>query len=787
MNNKKINSVTFIIIIILFLSILINQACSGINFEFFGSKFGGESQDASTESESEIKNDNSSSIIEDKASSEEKQSEKDYTPEEKETETPIDSTGETDISKLRFYFTQAINNYKDQSYLIAEYYLNKIKDDYIVLQDHIYYYLAKSLLMQEKYDQAEEYYLKLIQSYPDSIWLETASIEHADTFYIKENYITAENEYSNFISNFPNSSYIPYCLFQLGVCQEKTGKKDAAFENYKQIWLNYPLSEYSGMAWENLNRLAEELSIEPFIPTADQLYNRGEIFFNAYHYQSALDEFNRILKQDYINNLSPGLHSKTLFKTGMCYFRLRDYSQARYYMATSYEKDPGGSVADDSLYYTGMALASLNNNDEAISYYNKLLELFPSSNYSDDALYRAGRIYSLRSDFSNAAAFFKRVAAEYPSGDKRPDALWELGLIQYRSGDYSSAKSTFSSYASSYRGTSLEEKGLFWQAKCFQKLGDNTAAAGLYKKIIDLCSYSYYTFTAAEKLEQMGTSYPVKRVDSNLNPENPEISEIIPDIYYILEEDSSTGTTGNSVTGEPVEIRHLNKSIELIRLEFFNSAALEIEASGSEIEENPVRTLEIATLYLKSNSYSNSINIIGKNLKKLKSGLDEPYTDYIYYLCYPYAYKEIVHEYSSQYNLDPLFTLAVIRQESNFMTDAVSYAGAQGLMQIMPSTGEGIAAQTGISDFSVNALLDPEINIKMGTFYLRQQLDNFNQNKFYCLGAYNGGPGRMSGWVSARGNMDTDEFIESISYEQSREYIKKVMGNYYFYQMLYQN
>jgi len=281
-------------------------------------------------------------------------------------------------------------------------------------------------------------------------------------------------------------------------------------------------------------------------------------------------------------------------------------------------------------------------------------------------------------------------------------------------------------------------------------------------------------------LEEMNEEVQIEEINTQLNPENPQIADIIPDIYDILEEDSYT----NDI--EIGDINHINKAIELLKLEFFNSASLEIEAGSSEIEENPARTLEIATLFLKSNDYSNSINIIGKNLKQLKSGLNEPYTDYLYYLYYPYGYKEIVQKYSSQYKLDdPLFTLAVIRQESNFVPDAVSYAGAQGLMQIMPSTGEGIAKQIGISNYNVNILLDPEINIRMGTFYLRQQLDNFGQNKFYCLGAYNGGPGRMSDWVSKRGNMDTDEFIESISYEQSREYVKKVMGNYYFYQMLY--
>ena len=783
MNSKTIKVIIFLISAILILSIILTTAgCSKLDIEIFGLKFGEKAESAYPETEDFESTDEESTggTQDDSENSTDISTKDDIDSDNKNTNTGDIVTDSTDISELRLYFKEAMKYRNQSSYLISEYYLNKIKDDYLVLQDHIFYYMAESLRLQEKYDQAEEYYLKLIKNYPDSIWTETSSLGYADMFYIREDYITAENEYEHFRTAFPHSSYIPYCLFQLATCQEMNGKKDLAFENYKEIWLKYPLNESSESARENLTRLAEDSSIEPFIPTANQIYNRGEIFFSIYHYYSALDEFNRILQEDYLNYLSLELHSKTLFKIGMCYFRLRDYNQANYYLTLSYEKYPSGSVADDSLYYMGMALTSLNMNDDAISYYQKLLKLFPSSNFSDDALYRIGRIYSLRGDFINAASYFKRVSTDYPYGDKLPDALWELGLIQYRSDDYSSAKITFSNYASSYKGTSLEEKGLFWQAKCYQKLGDNNKAAYLYKKIIDLNSYSYYTFASGEMLEEMNEEVQIEEINTQLNPENPQIADIIPDIYDILEEDSYT----NDI--EIGDINHINKAIELLKLEFFNSASLEIEAGSSEIEENPARTLEIATLFLKSNDYSNSINIIGKNLKQLKSGLNEPYTDYLYYLYYPYGYKEIVQKYSSQYKLDdPLFTLAVIRQESNFVPDAVSYAGAQGLMQIMPSTGEGIAKQIGISNYNVNILLDPEINIRMGTFYLRQQLDNFGQNKFYCLGAYNGGPGRMSDWVSKRGNMDTDEFIESISYEQSREYVKKVMGNYYFYQMLY--
>ncbi len=692
------------------------------------------------------------------------------------TNTNSTETSDIDISKLRLYFTQAMKYFDEGSYLITEFYLNKIKDSYLVVQDHIFYYMAKSLLSQEKYDRAEEYYLKLIKNYPDSIWAEKANLDYADIFYIKEDYITAEAEYKNFLTNFPDSSYVPYCLFQLAVSQEKNGKKDLASENYKEIWLKYPLNEYSEIAWESLNRLAEEGSIEQFIPTANQIYSRGEIFFSIYHYKSALDEFNKILQGDYLNSLSQELYSKILFKKGMCYFNMGDYSQAKDFLLQSYQKYQTGSVADDSLYYLGRAFTNLNRDAEAISYYQKLVELFPGSNFSDDALYRTGRIYSLKDDFSNAAIYFQRVFTSYPNGDRLPDALWELGLIQYRSANYNSAKNTFSSYASSYKGTSLEEKGLFWQAKCYQKLGDNDTAAGLYQKIVDLSSYSYYTFASGKMLEEMNKEVKIKEINNELNPENSEIAGIIPDIYSILEGDSHI---------EGGVVNHINKAIELLKLEFFNSASLEIEAGSDEIEENPARILEIATLFLKSNDYSSSIRIIYKNFKQLKSELNEPYADYLYYLYYPYGYKEAVQKYSNQYNLDPLFTLAVIRQESIFDPDAGSYAGAQGLMQIMPATGEGIASQIGISNYNVNMLLDPDTNIRMGTYYLRQQLDNFGQNEFYCVGAYNGGPGRMSGWISERGNMDIDEFIESVSYEQSREYIKIVMGNYYFYQMLY--
>ncbi|GAG95623.1 unnamed protein product [marine sediment metagenome] len=160
-------------------------------------------------------------------------------------------------------------------------------------------------------------------------------------------------------------------------------------------------------------------------------------------------------------------------------------------------------MADDNLYFLGRAFTNLDLTSDAISYYQKLLSRFPDSNYSDDALYRIGRIYFFKQDMQNATSYYQKVFDEYPNGDRLSDALWELGWIQYSSGDYNSAKTTFSNLASSYKGTSLEEKGLFWQAKCHQKLRENDKAIDLYKNIKNpniLSLYNHHVYSSQTNL-----------------------------------------------------------------------------------------------------------------------------------------------------------------------------------------------------------------------------------------------------------------------------------------------
>jgi len=771
-------------ILVSLILVFVLSGCGVFEGEFFGKKFGETSQDADGSSFEEAGDlvdevsDGEASIgdIDEDDQMDEESGESEIEDSSENNESGDDTRIGLPLEELRFNFTEAMKHFSDESFVIAEYYLNRIEKDYLVLQDHIFYYKAKSLLMQEKYEQSGQYYNRVIDNFPDSIWTEKAKLETADLYYIQEDYISAEEKYSDFLSSYPESEYIPYAEYQKAVCLVNNEKAADGFTIFKKIWLENPSSEYSSLAYKEIGVLEESGLISKFQPSPEELFERGENLFYSYFYQDAVNEFIQILNDYDIKALSSNIYSETSFRLGMSYYNMADYKNANKWLTACYEDAPASGITHAALFFLGRAHTNLGNNNKSINYYKKLLIEYPSSSYGDDALYRMGRLYSIMGDTDKAMESFEKVFDDYPSGDKTDESLWELGWMQYKNGYYTSAKTTFSNISSHYRGTLLEEKALFWEANTSKKLGDNDAAVDLYKQIVNNTTYSYYTFAAAELAKELGTTITIPTVNNQLSPENPGLETLLPDIFKTINMEYE------NIDGR---VDHITKAVELLNLGFNASASFEIESGSSVLKQDPKRVLEIATFYYKADDFSSCQKVIYSNLNSIRAGLSGDYLDYAYYLYYPYGFEDIVNRFSADYDLDPLFTLAVMRQESSFRPDAGSYAGAQGLMQIMPATGASIAKQIGLSGYQDSILADPEVNIQMGTYYLRQQLDNFSENLVYCLGAYNGGPGSMSGWVSKWSNLETDEFIENITYLETRDYIKKVMGNYYFYQMLY--
>ena len=136
-------------------------------------------------------------------------------------------------------------------------------------------------------------------------------------------------------------------------------------------------------------------------------------------------------------------------------------------------------------------------------------------------------------------------------------------------------------------------------------------------------------------------------------------------------------------------------------------------------------------------------------------------------------YVEQIQRYSAEYDLEPSLVAAVIYTESSFRPDATSRVGARGLMQIMPDTGREIAEALG-EPFDEDALYQPEVSIRYGCYYLRKQLDRFDQNVAVTLAAYNAGPNRAALWLSEYG-LDSNGRISYIPYGETDRYVKRVL------------
>jgi soluble lytic murein transglycosylase-like protein len=152
---------------------------------------------------------------------------------------------------------------------------------------------------------------------------------------------------------------------------------------------------------------------------------------------------------------------------------------------------------------------------------------------------------------------------------------------------------------------------------------------------------------------------------------------------------------------------------------------------------------------------------------------------------YPTPYAQLVLEEARARDVDPLLIYALIRQESQFVPDARSHADARGLTQVIPSTGEGIAAQLDDGDFSVQDLYLPYVSVRYGVYYLTSNAPTFDRRLLPTLAAYNGGPGNAARWLAGSALIDPDLYVERIDLPETQDYLIRVYQNYGFYRYVY--
>jgi soluble lytic murein transglycosylase len=150
---------------------------------------------------------------------------------------------------------------------------------------------------------------------------------------------------------------------------------------------------------------------------------------------------------------------------------------------------------------------------------------------------------------------------------------------------------------------------------------------------------------------------------------------------------------------------------------------------------------------------------------------------------YPTHYRDVLSKQAQIRKLDEPLVFGLVRQESRFLADAKSSAGAAGLMQLMPATARWVAKKIGMKGFRPSRVRQPEVNAALGAFYLKHVLDGFNGNQVLAAAAYNAGPGRARRWCDTK-PIEGAIYIETIPFTETRQYVKKVMANTMYYAAL---
>jgi soluble lytic murein transglycosylase len=520
------------------------------------------------------------------------------------------------------------------------------------------------------------------------------------------------------------------------------GQSAEADRLFKDLLLSHPLSPEAEIARARLTASGAEDSL-----TATELRSLGDAYYNAGRYGLAQEQYRALARQA---GLSQEARAGFAVAAVACDLKLKRLTAAAVEVLPDTPDENGARRA-----YLLMELARNRNDiDGQQRIVTDMESRFPQSEWLAEALYSSGNMYLLSRDYAKAVEYYGYLSAHFPQNKNAAAAHWRAGWLNYRQGLFSDAAHTFDEQIHLYPSATETVAALYWRARLYETQDNKPAVAATnYKAIVRAYQHFFYAQMARQRLAALGTLQPETdpEIDRINAPELPPLDDSFPEDSEHL---AKARLLANAGLNEyiPREIAADPDSGSWSAL-----AEAQIYASFGETYR-AMRALKRALPYAASASI-NSIPLV------------------YWRILFPEPYWDTIKAESAKNNLDPYLVASLIRQESEFNPSAVSYANAWGLMQLLPSVGRAMAREEGIKNFETFQLLDPETNIRLGTRYLRHTLDHFGGVPEYALAAYNAGDERVADWEAAGPYHGMDEFIESIPFTQTREYVEAILRN----------
>jgi soluble lytic murein transglycosylase len=520
------------------------------------------------------------------------------------------------------------------------------------------------------------------------------------------------------------------------------GQQQTAIDTLKHLLLAHPLSPEAQTARAKLTQLGAEATL-----TVAELHSLGDAYFNAGRYSEADEQYRALAR-------APGLGAEArdsfAVAEAACQLKLKRLTAAEA-RALPDTADENGARRLDLL----MELAR--DRDDAAGQKQIVAEMesrFPRSPWLADVLFSSGNMYLLKRDYSSAIQYYGDLAARFP-GDKNASAAhWRSGWLTYRLGLYADAARIFDEQIRLYPAATETVSALYWRGRLYETKDHNPAlAAADYRAIIRAYQHYFYAQMARARLSALGATQPASEPQLDRIQPVPE-----PHLVDTFPEDSP----------------HLAKARLLANAGLNEYIAKEIKADPN---SSSWSALAEAQIYSSYGETYRAVRAIKRALPNAAAASIQSIPLAYWRILFPEAWWDTIEAESARNHLDPYLVASLIRQESEFDASAISYANACGLMQLLPSVGRTMAREEGMTHFQTFQLLDPATNIRLGTRYLRQMLDRFGSVQEYALAAYNAGDSRVVDWQAAGPYSGIDEFVESIPFTQTREYVEAILRN----------
>jgi soluble lytic murein transglycosylase len=543
---------------------------------------------------------------------------------------------------------------------------------------------------------------------------------------------------------------------ELGRAYAAVGQNDAAADAWRHAYFTLPLASGAEEAGSLYKALSERAKLPP--PLQAERKQRADLLMQGKRYGEAAEEYRDLLSESHL-----GDESGVRLGLAGALFRAKKYREARNLL----EKIPESADERNSerLYY----LAEMARGRDSKRFADLLQSLrtsAPQSPWLEQLLLSSGNSQLLLRNFETAARFYSELYTRFPNGANASYAHWKTAWLRLRLGDTAQARRLFEEQIKLYPASPEVPNALYWRGRLAEEDQDLNKARAYYQKLSDRFRFFYYAELARERLRDI-------KIDGNA-PVVPLLSKIPP---------AAPPVRFNRGAAPPDNLR-VQKSFLLQNGALFDLAIAELEAAYS--KDGSLWAMgEMVRIYQSTGRYWRALQMLKRGLPGYFSfeiaDLPRPFWEALF----PRLYWSDIQKYSNENQLDPFLVAALIRQESEFHAGAVSRARALGLMQILPSTGRKLAREVKLRRFSTNMLWDPTVNVQLGTRYFRGLLDSQDGTPQYALAAYNAGPDRVAEWRGNGQYRDVAEFVESIPFTETREYVQAVLRNAAVYRRLY--